>query len=70
MSPMQITPMVVEANVDEAPLMVAEVLKTLSERVQPQSVDDMLKELESFEFDQIEITGYEPHPKIAMKMSV
>jgi thymidylate synthase len=45
-------------------------IKSPSDRVQPRTVDDMLKELESFEFDQIEIVGYEPHPKIVMKMSV
>ena len=45
-------------------------IKTQADRVQPRTVDDMLKELESFEFNQIEILRYEPHPKIAMKMSV
>jgi thymidylate synthase len=34
------------------------------------SVDDMVKELESFEFDDIELVGYESHGKISMKMSV
>jgi thymidylate synthase len=36
----------------------------------PKTVDDMLKELESFEMDQVVIEGYEPHAKIVMKMSV
>ncbi|KAJ3043904.1 Thymidylate synthase [Rhizophlyctis rosea] len=34
------------------------------------SVDDMVKELESFEFGDVEVVGYEPYGKIAMKMSV
>ncbi|KAI9097187.1 thymidylate synthase/dCMP hydroxymethylase domain-containing protein [Phlyctochytrium arcticum] len=34
------------------------------------TVDDMVKELESFEFDQFEVQGYEPHRKIEMQMSV
>ncbi|TPX50063.1 thymidylate synthase [Synchytrium endobioticum] len=34
------------------------------------SVDEMLKKLESFTFDDIEIIGYDPHPPIKMAMSV
>ncbi|KAJ3088568.1 Thymidylate synthase [Quaeritorhiza haematococci] len=34
------------------------------------SVDEMLAELESFEFDRIKLVGYTPYSKIAMKMSV
>jgi thymidylate synthase len=34
------------------------------------NVDTMLKTLESFEYDSFELSGYDPHDKIVMKMSV
>ncbi|KAL2916099.1 Thymidylate synthase [Polyrhizophydium stewartii] len=33
-------------------------------------IDRLVREMEGFEFDRFELVGYEPHPKIAMKMSV
>ncbi|KAI8998363.1 thymidylate synthase/dCMP hydroxymethylase domain-containing protein [Gaertneriomyces semiglobifer] len=42
---------------------------TLSDR-RNRSVDDMLRDLEEIEFERLEITGYDPHAKVAMKMSV
>eukprot|EP00842_Homolaphlyctis_polyrhiza_P002258 jgi/Hompol1/3032/HPOL_003102-RA len=33
-------------------------------------IDRAVRELESFEFERLELVGYDPHPKIAMKMSV
>ena len=34
------------------------------------TIDDMIKEIEGFEMDRVQLTGYEPHGKIVMKMSV
>jgi thymidylate synthase len=34
------------------------------------TVDDMMQELESFEFENIQLNGYQCHAKVAMKMSV
>ncbi|KND03432.1 thymidylate synthase [Spizellomyces punctatus DAOM BR117] len=34
------------------------------------TVDEMVKELEAFEWERLNLVGYEPHPKITMNMSV
>lgn len=34
------------------------------------TVDEMVRDLEAFEFDRFDVVGYEPHGKIVMNMSV
>ncbi|KAJ3042759.1 Thymidylate synthase [Rhizophlyctis rosea] len=48
----------------------AEVVEEGKREGKKKSVDEMLRELEEFEFDRFEVVGYDPHGKIVMNMSV
>jgi thymidylate synthase len=39
-------------------------------RIRPRSDGKPIERLEDFEFEDFELSGYEPHAKITMKMSV
>lgn len=65
-----IEPLKVQLGREPRPFPKLRIRKSVSPITDYKNVDAMLKALESFEYDSLELIGYSPHDKIVMNMSV